>query len=644
MEFDLASKRLQREQQRSKQTTMKKKVMSMSASHHHTKEMQLQQKQQRQQLEEKRQKERQQKLYETQLLNAYMHKYDSKLHIQSLFSKLLPPLLPSSTPVTPSASKQAQQHQQQQQHINLIPISIHGNGDKITLPPSMLERLLQIQEQSAMTNGSDNNSNTQQQQQQPWTFRIAIRNPKSLIHPISDELQNYVQENFRKDMDDSIDDEEDDDDLDDDDDDDDAMEIDGSNNHTTRNRHWKKKQFLNDMTYYMNELQQHQYISYTHGTVIEFTQEEGYIGIPKAIAHSLLSQSSSSTKINIETSRTVDPATAVKRVSEDMNSDETDTVIDTNVAEEEKTPGHVAYNAFDVPALPIEIVLLQLPKGTGMTLRPIMNSNNSSTKSFYQLQQDQVKYALEQSIQRTRATITLHDTITTWYRGNEYQFLVTKLAASSSLSSSNENGTPNLYNAVSCINTDIEIEFEPMHVEDAVDNNRSTVVTATNATNGTIRTTGTGRRLVDEPKATVTTPLNHSTSNKQSNLLSTGATGDTILLPPEPPMEEKTNIITIQFRFNSQNSTTTGSPIQRRFDITTTTIGDLFDFIRWQQQLQQSNDPTASSGTRTSPPPPPQQQLVRRFPRRAFTNSDTNMTLQEVGFQLGNELLIVEEL
>ena len=633
MEFDLASKRLQREQQRSKQTTMKKKLMSMSTPHHHTKEMQLQQKQQRQQLEEERQRERRQKLYETQLLNSYIHKYDSKLRIQSLLATPLPPFQ-TSTSAVPAVTP----FKQQQQHLQLVPVSIHGNGDKITLPPSILERLLQIQEQSGYANGSDSNSSsiTTQQQQQPWMFRIGIRNPKSFLHPISNELQTHVQEHFRKDVDDHMDDDEEDDD----DDDDDVMEIDDNVDDTPRNRHWRKKQFLNDMTYYMTELQQHQYISYTHGTVIEFTQEEGYIGIPKTIAHSLLLQPSSSTKIHIETTRTIDPATAINVVQQDLNNDDTATM-DNNISEEEKTPGHVAYNAFDIPALPIEIVLLQLPKGTGMTLRPLItenNNNDSTTKSFYQLQQDQVKYALEQSIQRTRATITLHDTITTWYRGNEYQFLVTKLIAVSSTSLNTNNGT-NLYNAVSCINTDIEIEFEPMSVDDTHDThiNHSTDGTiATTPVAPTIRTTG--RRLIDEPFAT--TQQSHDTKYNQTKPLSTTCDDDnTILLPLEPPMEEKNNVITIQFRMSGLRTANAGSPVQRRFDITTTTIPDLFHFIR-QQQQQQFNDLTSQEKSA----PPPQLQLVRRYPRRVFTNSDTNMTLQEAGFQSGNELLLVEEL
>jgi UBX domain len=627
MEFDLASKRLQREQQRSKQSTMKKKNMSMNTQLHTTKDMLLQQKQQRQKLEEQRHKERQQKLYEIQLLNAYMQKYDSKLHIQSLVSpaQTSPPFQPPLPTLPPS-----KQHQvQPQRHLTLIPVSIHGNGDKITLPPSILERLLQQQE-SAVGHGNES---------QPWTFRIGIRNPIALANPISNELQIYVQENFRKS--DAIDSDEGDDDEDDDDDEDeDAMDVDANTNTVvTRNRHWRKKEFLNDMTYYMKELQQHQYISYTHGTVIEFTQEEGYIGIPLTIANALLQPSSktnSSKSTDIERTRAVDPAAAASAVVPILSEKTSDGTTMINDVDEEKTPGHVAYNAFDVPAVPIEIVLLQLPKGTGMTLRPIIHTDNT-TKSFYELQQDQVKYALEQSIQRTRATITLYETLTTWYRGNEYQFLVTKLV----VASSNSNGTnTNVYNAISCLNTDIEIDFEPMDTDDdtTTGNKDTTTTTSSNSVVPHHTTKTTGRRLMDEPVTATppaapqqdhtTTKINHPNHIPRSPLVT-----ETMKLAPEPLMEEKNNVITIQFRWSSHNRIPTGSPIQRRFDISTTTIRDLFTFV------QQQSIHAATTEINTSQ----QQQLVRRYPRRIFTNNDDSLTLLEAGFQIGNELLIVED-
>ncbi len=548
MEFDLASKRLQREQQQRSKPSSKlpRSMMMMNGTPQQLKEQQLHQKQLRQQQEEKRQKERQQKLFETHLFQTYRQKYDAQLHLQSLVSPSTTSTTTTTTtlPVVVSPS----QPPPLQQHLQLIPVSIHGIGDKIALPPSLLERLLQQPQRPAAA---------------PWTFRLGIRNPTSFTSRMSPELQSHLQEHFRHDDDD------DDDDLPDemDDDEDDV---------TSPNNRPSKKQFLNDMSHYMKELQQYQYLSYTHGTVIEFTQEEGYIGIPKAVAAALLT---SSTTSPVETTRTVDPATAVAQPAQDETMDHAFDDDD----EGEKTPGHVAYNAFDIPAAPIEIVLLQLPKGTGMTLRPM-------TKSFDQLQQDQIKFALEQSIQRTRATITRYDTLTTWYRGKEYQFLVTKLVSS----------TPtNCYNAISCINTDMEIDFEPMPTDDTE---------APIATDIPTSTTSTGRRLTDEPRTT-TTPVPHQDDTRNTMAHNINE------VPPEPPADETNRIITIQFRFPNQRPSQ-----QRRFDITTTTIRDLFTFVQLSRV-----------------------QLVRRYPRRIFTPQDDHLTLEQAGFQSGNELLIVEE-
>lgn len=560
MEFDLASKRLQREQQqRSKLPSSKlpRSMMTMNGTPQQLKERQLQQKQLRQQQEEKRQKERQQKLFESHLFHTYRQKYDALLHVQSLVS-------PSSTSSTTPTSTTlpvvlSPSPPPPLQHLQLIPVSIHGNGDKITLPPSLLERLLPEQPERPAA--------------APWTFRLGIRNPVSLLTSslVSPELQSFLQEHFRHndDLPDEMDDDEDDDDI----------------VTTSPNNRPSKKQFLNDMSYYMKELQQYQYLSYTHGTVIEFTQEEGYIGIPKAVAAALLTST-------METTRTIDPASAVApdETMEDHGLDGDDNDVG------EKTPGHVAYNAFDIPAVPIEIVWLQLPKGTGMTLRPL-------TKSFYHLQQDQIKFALEQSIQRTRATITLYDTLTTWYRGKEYQFLVTKLVTSSS--------PTNCYNAISCINTDMEIDFEPMPTDDT----ETPLVTDVPTT--TTSSTSTGRRLMDEtPRTTITTT---SVPNPDDDTSNTMVHYNIKELPPEPPIDDTNRrIITIQFRFPHPR------PFQqRRFDITTTTIRDLFTFVA----------------------PPSRVQLVRRYPRRIFgTPQDDHWTLEQAGFQSGNELLIVEEL
>jgi len=239
----------------------------------------------------------------------------------------------------------------------------------------------------------------------------------------------------------------DDDAMDDDDEDDD------DNDSTKRNEA------------YLDELA-HQYLAYTHGTVVEFTQEEGHVGLPKPIAAALLTQHAAQqhqqaktvgsetiptkeAKIRIPATRTVDPATSVKTTTVDaMETVENDTDTTTNYnyneeEEEEKTPGHLAWGAFDVPALPIEVTLVQLPKGKACKLAPTVHAVRSG---FYNLRN--IKSVLEQSLVRSRATLSVGDTVHTWHRGVKYDLTVSTV-------------TPATYNAVTCINTDIEVEFGP---------------------------------------------------------------------------------------------------------------------------------------------------------------------------------------
>merc|ERR1712151_1187399 len=108
---------------------------------------------------------------------------------------------------------------------------------------------------------------------------------------------------------------------------------------------------------------------------------------------------------------------------------------------EEKTPGHLAWGEFDVPDLKVEVVLVNLPKGRGCTLVP---TKESVLKGFHNLKD--MKAVLEQSLIRTRATLSLHDKVHCWHRGKKFDLTVTSLE-------------PNTYNAVSCINTDIEVDF-----------------------------------------------------------------------------------------------------------------------------------------------------------------------------------------
>ena len=262
----------------------------------------------------------------------------------------------------------------------------------------------------------------------PWTFRIGILNPnytfpasplvQSLQPPPDDESTSHM------DIDDS------------DDDDDDDDENDSTNN---------KAAYLDELSY--------KYLAYVHCTVVEFTQEEGHVGIPQPIASALLKQANSSSSTTesdekkeapiVPSTRTVDPAAqALKTSSEDGDDDNNNenTMQDDN-NDGDQTPGHLAWGAFDIPDVKLEVTKVKLPKGRGCTLVP---TKEAIQNNFYGLKD--VKLVLEQSLIRSRATLSVGDIVATWHRGVKFDLNVTKVI-------------PSLYNSVTCINTDIEVDI-----------------------------------------------------------------------------------------------------------------------------------------------------------------------------------------
>ena len=93
---------------------------------------------------------------------------------------------------------------------------------------------------------------------------------------------------------------------------------------------------------YLDEMAR-KYIAYTHCTVVEFTQEEGNVGIPQPIASALLDMKNRLPELSdhsIPTTRTVDPAksgsdSAVEDQPEAMEEDELETQQHTQVQEPE---------------------------------------------------------------------------------------------------------------------------------------------------------------------------------------------------------------------------------------------------------------------------------------------------------------------
>ena len=404
----------------------------------------------------------------------------------------------------------------------LTPTSIFGEGDKIALSPSVLELLTS----TAQTNVGD-----------PWTFRIGILNPEYQF-PASPLIQTMKPPK---------------------DDEEDAMDD-------------SDEEQEDDLTAYNDEMSS-KYLAFTHCTVVEFTQDEGHVGIPQPIAKALLEPNKkNSGKVPVK--RTVDPAGSASNTEDSMEIEE----------EQEQTPGHLAWGAFDIPDMQLEISLLKLPKGTGCTLVP---SKEAIQSGFYDLKD--VKLVLEQSLIRTRATLTVGDTVSTWHRGVRYDLNVRKVIPSS-------------YNSITCINTDIEVDIgEP---EDAQKEKASQPPPEPEKSTDSGYKLGTGQTLVPVKKET-------------NDVKETPSFEKLVNLLQEPPEDQKEGVCLIQIQHS-------GGRGKRRFTIKEARLSDLFAYA---STLVKRND----------------FQLVTRYPRRVLTNeNDPSVTLEELGIQPGQERFMVE--
>jgi hypothetical protein len=419
----------------------------------------------------------------------------------------------------------------------LQPTSIHGTGDKLSLPPSVLELLT-----AEMGNSLGN----------PWTFRIGIPNAEYQF-PASALIQTLKAPAEFNDDDPMMnsDDEE------------------GEGDH--------RLPYLDEMA--------HKYVAYTHCTVVEFTQDEGHVGIPQHIAAALLDPKNHrlpefATK-SIPVTRTVDPAKAAEESSSSSSSSAMETTDNTRMDEDPSsaTPGHVAYGAFPIPDVPLEISLVKLPKGKGCTLVP---TKEAVQRGFYGLKD--VKMVLEQSLIRTRATLSKGDVVSTWHRGVQYDLDVTKVL-------------PSAFGAVTCINTDIEVDIGEVSSE----GDQSA------ASDQKGHKLGTGQTL-----GYATEAQSVSTTTVQSS-------APPVVLLPEPPTDQTENIVNVQIRYSGGNS-------KRRFDVTKAAVRDLLDFAG---SLLSSKDISTF-------------RLVTRFPRRVFAVDSGASTLIDAGIQAGQELFLVE--
>ena len=451
----------------------------------------------------------------------------------------------------------------------LKPTSIHGDGDKIALPPSVLETLTS----QSFSPDEDTGGN-------PWTFRIGVVNPKYEF-PASPLFQVLQAPTNNDDDDMSIDDDE-------------------------ENRQDEQKSAL-----YLDELD-HKYLSYTHCTVVEFTQEEGHVGIPRHIAQSLLDpnnrHNANRNGPDIPRTKTIDPAAS--SIEENEENDETDDVMT------EQTPGHLAWGAFEIPDIQLEIIMVKLPKGSGCTLQP---TEEAIQNNFYGLKD--VKLVLEQSLIRTRATLSIGDKVSTWFRGTKFDLNVTKIL-------------PSTFQAVTCINTDIEVEIgETTTKEDNApaepSNSQKSPTTTTTSDNN-------GFRLGSGKSGQSTTHSSQVQGVAPSHGGQTAASPISLL--PEPPVDQKAGVCTVQIRYSGGNG-------KRRFAIETAQAKDLFAFAA---SLIHQNERSF--------------RLVTRFPRRELslvdahqiddTDSSSNsqfkvqadLTLNQAGLQPGQEMFIIEGL
>lgn len=329
-------------------------------------------------------------------------------------------------------------------------------------------------------------------------------------------------------------------------------------------------------------------------TAVEFSQDEGFIGLPSSVATALLQPDGA---VFIDSKLTVDPAKASQTDDSAMDIESNSNDGEINAGDdsenlEEKTPGHLAYGLFPVPVPRIEVTLLtHLPRGMKCTLQP---SVDAIANGFYNLKN--VKLALEQSLIRTRGSLNVGDRMYCWFRGKKFDLNV-------------QNVEPADLGAISCVNCDIEVDIAPPPVQNSGDSGES----AENATAHELPTSVSGGyRLSDGPM-----------EEKPSSSGPFETTKRNIELPPEPPEDQKDNVIVVQIRG-------AGKVSRRRFE-TSATVKSLFDFAISADLIDE-----ATVGAPFK--------LVTQFPRRVYQvgSIDEDRSLGDLGLAK-QEMFIVEK-
>lgn len=581
MDFELAANRLKKDhaELRNKANRRPRALASTKA----TLEAKRRQEYRKKQLEKKKQKERVMKLK----LDYVKRGFDRVEHKLGMMRNL-------------GEDSHAASSGNNDGRIFLEATSVHGQGDKITLPSSLLSTL-----------ANKDLLRLSQERGQPLFFRLGIRNP-NYIFPASESMKTFMDEYVVKDLKtfgngDEISHDESVSMMDDD-----TTNYDGDEK--AEEEKWEQA--------YLQELA-HEYVSYVYATVIEFTQDEGYVGLPQCMATALLQPKTicetTETSVLLESKRTADPASAstTMEIDNDIDIDSHDESL------ESKTPGHPAYGLFPIPKSRIEVTLLtHLPLGSKCTLQP---TKDAIQNGFYNLKD--VKLALEQSLIRTRGCLNVNDIVHCWYRGKKFDLCVTDV-------------TPSHVGAVSCVNTDVEVDIAAAKVgNDSIESNgngNNTIAqnhemdtsSAQSQSQSNQGNSKGGYRLSDD-RSDASSPNKNVIQNDSSSICVRqfyDALKSTSL-PDEPELDQTENVVTIQIRGYK------GKQCRRRFDASSAQIGDLFVLAVHENIVDEStvSDRNITNGFR----------LVTRFPRRVFTlESDGETSLANASLSKQESFLV----
>jgi len=555
MEFEAAANRLKSDHANLRSNARKKRINQSLSSKKDTTEMKKREEYRKKQLEKKRQKEKEEKM-KLDYVKSRFNSMESQLGIERM--------LEGDVSRTDSLILEA--------------TSIYGQGDKITLPPSLLSTLA---ERDLLRKSQERN--------QPLFFRLGIKR-EGYIFPSSERMQKIMTEKqfgITSQNSDDINDKHMEDGFDDDDDD------------LNQQTEWELA--------YLEELS-HEYISYVYATVVEFTQEEGYIGLPLSIATSLLQKHDEEVDGNRASTKvprklTVDPA--MLSTSDGMNVEssmmETENEKESEEELEHKTPGHPAYGLFHVPSQTIEVLFLtNLPLGKKCTLQP---TRSAIENGFYNLKD--VKVVLEQSLIRTRGCLNVGDVMHCWNRGKKFDLKVKDV-------------TPSHVRAVSCVNTDVEVDIAAVDDDDGENENMNEELPKMQHTSSdSLSGKTSGYRLSDDT-SNGKEPVNHVKSGIE---IFDRVQMDNI--PPEPSIDKKENVVMIQIRGEG------GKQCRRRFDSSVCNIKHIFMFALTQGVVVEGAGPF---------------RLITRFPRRVFhLEEDGDTSLLSYNFA-NQELFVVEKL